>query len=64
MVRKMSCQVDKAGAQCIRSSLIGISLLVISISIQLSDCRYAIGDKLVFLLNNLVNDCGCSKPNA
>jgi hypothetical protein len=30
---------------------------------QLKDCRNSSGDKLVLVLNSLLNDCGCSKPS-
>ncbi len=30
---------------------------------QLNDCRNSKGESFVFVLNNLLNDCGCSKPN-
>ncbi len=30
---------------------------------QLNDCLNSKGEKLVFVLNNLLNDCGCSNPN-
>ncbi|MDB5130076.1 MAG: hypothetical protein JWQ85_4308 [Mucilaginibacter sp.] len=31
---------------------------------QLNDCLNSNGERLVFVLNNLLNDCGCSKPNS
>jgi hypothetical protein len=30
---------------------------------QLKDCLNCSGDTLVFFLNSLLNDCGCSKPS-
>ena len=32
--------------------------------IQLKDRLNSNGDNLVFVLKNLLNDCGCSKPSA
>ena len=29
---------------------------------QLNDCLNSRGETFVLLLNNLLNDCGCSKP--
>jgi len=31
---------------------------------QLNDCLNFIGERSVFALNNLLNDCECSKPNS
>lgn len=31
---------------------------------QLKDCLNSKGERLVFVLNNLLNDCECSKPNS
>ncbi len=31
---------------------------------QLKDCLNSKGEKLVFFLNKLLNDCACSKPNS
>src|SRR6185437_1158081 len=31
---------------------------------QLNDSLNSKGERLVFVLNNLLNDCGCSKPNS
>jgi len=31
---------------------------------RLNDCLKSKGERLVFVLNNLLNDCGCSKPNS
>jgi len=31
---------------------------------QLNDCLNSKGERLTFVLNNLLNDCGCSKPNS
>jgi len=31
---------------------------------QLKDCLNSKGERLVFVLNSLLNDCGCSKPSS
>lgn len=31
---------------------------------QLKECRNSIGERLVLVLNNLLKDCRCSKPNS
>lgn len=38
--------------------------LRVHLNYQLNACRNSRGDKLVFFLNSVLNDCACSKPNA
>jgi len=35
-----------------------------SVKYQLNDCLNFIGERSVFALNNLLNDCECSNPNS
>jgi|GEM_PF-6449136 len=41
----------------------GLSRLLL-VAFQLNDCLNCKGERCVLVLNNLLNDCGCSKPNS
>jgi hypothetical protein len=53
-----------SSASIAENSMLFVVILIRSILCQLKDRLNSKGEKSVFILNNLLNDCECSKPNS